>query len=240
MIQLYAVNILPLQDEACFMDCYLRSAEGRRNKADTLKMQGDKARCIAAGLLLEYAYKKFKSDNKKELARANSFGYASEAGTDFLSEDEMPEIKSGKNGKPYFIFKDGAEPIFFNLSHSGNYVICAMADREVGADIQKVTRVRESLVRRCFSQEEKHRLDACGEDEMSREICFASGWAAKEAEAKLSGRGIGQLLENVKNNTELWQGILEEEYAWAVAWYLEPEGPSRQLILVDEGELFHE
>ena len=44
-------------------------------QADVLKMPEDKARCIAAGLLLENVYKKFRTEKLKELANANSFEY---------------------------------------------------------------------------------------------------------------------------------------------------------------------
>lgn len=258
MIRLYAVSILPMQDDRCFMECYLRSQKERRDKADALKMPADKARCIAAGLLLSYAYKKFREEYTKELAKANSFGYAINKKNGMLPE-ELPEIATAENGKPYFDFGTGEKeaPIYFNVSHSGEYVICAVADREVGADIQRATRVRESLMRRFFSVEERKRVEDCGENEMLRERCFASLWTEKEAAVKLSGRGIGQLLEKViENVTEapekkseaepeqivLWQGTFEE-YAWAVACYTEGEektpGEEVQMVFVEEGELFY-
>ncbi len=269
MIRLYATSILPLQAMACYESCYLRSSMGRREKADALKKQDDKARCIAAGLLLEYAYKKFRSEYIKELARANSFDYAQEQREDMTSSKELlpekfPLIVSGERGKPEFVFSgDVPRSICFNLSHSGDYVICAMADFEVGADIQSRTRVRESLVRRFFSEEEKARMEMCGEDEIRRERTFAGIWALKEAQTKLTGRGIGQMLGTAPRDNgdeksilseekkyHIWQGMIDADYAWAVVSYPGQTdgvtgsqgviGDALQPVMVDGGELFYE
>lgn len=260
MIRLYAVNILPLRDRACFENCYRRSVKERREKADMLQMPSDKARCIAAGLLLEYAYQKYRTDYIKELARANSFGYARNAGSGKVPTEEflpeyMPEIREGLRGKPEFWVQDKAShELFFNLSHSGNYVICVLANFEVGADIQKRTHVRESVLRHFFSKEEQLRVENCGGDEFLRERTFAQIWTTKEAEAKLTGRGMEQMMERLlKNITQdrpeeerkyrIWQGGIDEEYVWAVAGYpeaTEEEPEHLEPLVVDEGELFYE
>ena len=41
-------------------------------------------------------------------------------------------LKYGEYGKPYLASGD----LFFNLSHCGDMVVCAVCDREVGVDIQ--------------------------------------------------------------------------------------------------------
>ena len=253
MIRLYAVNILPLKDEGCFKACYLRSSKERQQKADVLQMPSDKARCIAAGLLLEYAYEKFRIEKTKELACANSFGYVQNP---VLFPDAMPRLVEGMRGKPEFAWSEDYDTMcFFNLSHSGNYVICAMADFEVGADVQRRTRVRGSVLRQFFSKQERMFVEACGEDEVLRERAFSQVWTRKEAETKLTGRGIGQMLGKMmrdagmakcseeSENYRIWQGVIGEEYAWAVAAYPEEtvgESDILQPTMVNEGELFYE
>lgn len=246
MIRLYAVNILPMKNPECFEMCYVRSSQQRQEKADEFQVPADKARCIAAGLLLEYAYEKFRIEKTKELAKANSFGYVEKLQ---VFPEKMPEIIEGTGGKPQFEWPEGYEKeCFFNLSHSGNYVICAMADFEVGADVQRRTRVREGVYRRFFSEEDRMRVESCGEDEVLRERMFARIWAAKEAQSKLTGRGIGQLVGQMLGSEEAevltnWQGVMEEDYAWAVVSCPQAaagEPDVLELVMVDEGELFYE
>ena len=68
-------------------------------------------------------------------------------------------------------------------------------------------------------------------------------------EAKLTGRGIGQMIASMLESSEqeseccAWGGVIEEDYAWAVVGDLRTmtEGASEpELIFVDEGELFYE
>lgn len=42
-------------------------------------------------------------------------------------------FKYSKYGKPYLV---GCDRIYFNVSHSGKWIVCAFADKEVGIDIQ--------------------------------------------------------------------------------------------------------
>ncbi len=82
--------------------------------------------------------------------------------------------KKGENGKPYF---EGA-PFCFNLSHSGDYVVCALSDREVGVDIEKTRSISEGVMRRFVGK--------CAEsDEDNTRL-----WTRYEAIGKFLGCGI--------------------------------------------------
>ncbi len=100
----------------------------------------------------------------------------------------------GEKGKPYL--RD--YPFYFNLSHSGVYVICAVSDREVGADIQRCSMEKgerlERIARRFFSPEELAALVCCRE-QAERAQLFYRLWTRKEAYGKLTGRGIGAALD---------------------------------------------
>ncbi len=56
-------------------------------------------------------------------------------------------ILRGAHGKPYV---SAAIPVFFNLSHSGDYVVCAVGGEEVGIDIERRGRVRMEFRRVLF------------------------------------------------------------------------------------------
>lgn len=55
--------------------------------------------------------------------------------------------KCTPTGKPYL---DGA-PFCFNLSHSGDYVVCALSDTAVGVDIEKIVPISIKVMRRFLS-----------------------------------------------------------------------------------------
>lgn len=54
----------------------------------------------------------------------------------YLESEYGPITPVGPNVKPRFV-REGMD---FNISHSGNFVICAVSDRTVGADIETVGR----------------------------------------------------------------------------------------------------
>lgn len=92
----------------------------------------------------------------------------------------------GEKGKPYL----REYPLFFNLSHSGEYVACAVSDREIGVDIQKCSDTNVmGIAKRFFSEEECRALAACETGE-ERQQSFFRLWVRKEAYGKLLGKGI--------------------------------------------------
>ena len=92
---------------------------------------------------------------------------------------EIPDFQKTSSGKPFF---PGDNMPFFNLSHSGDFVGCALHDQEIGLDIQKVTTPRDSLIRRVCTQNELASLNSPQD--------FCRIWAMKESAAKLTGEGI--------------------------------------------------
>jgi len=82
--------------------------------------------------------------------------------------------KKGANGKPYL---EGA-PFCFNLSHSKEYVVCALSDCDVGVDIEKLRSISEGVMRRF--------VGTCTEsDEENTRL-----WTRYEAIGKFLGVGI--------------------------------------------------
>lgn len=92
---------------------------------------------------------------------------------------QVPEVQRTASGKPFF---SGKNMPFFNLSHSGNFVGCALHNQEIGLDIQKITVPRNSLIRKVCAQEEFASLKS------SRDFCRI--WSMKESAVKLTGEGI--------------------------------------------------
>lgn len=88
------------------------------------------------------------------------------------------KISYKENGKPFI---EGAYDRFFNISHSGDYVMLAICGQEIGLDIQKRVVVKEAVIERVCSPEEQKIADP---------VTFNHIWAIKESYAKLTGKGI--------------------------------------------------
>lgn len=97
----------------------------------------------------------------------------------------------GPAGKPSLTM---AGPCF-NLAHSGERAVCAVADYPVGIDIERrrPMKNRAGLAERWFHPLESERIEAA-EDPLEE---FFRVWTAKEAALKLVGVGVGESLPRV-------------------------------------------
>lgn len=91
-------------------------------------------------------------------------------------------IDSDEKGKPYLSGGD----ICFNLSHSGDYVLCTAGDEQVGCDIQEIKKYNEKIAKRFFTEKEYEAL----EKSESKESDFTKLWTLKESVLKYQGDGI--------------------------------------------------
>ena len=94
--------------------------------------------------------------------------------------EEMPPIRIGERGKPYF----ENSPLHFSISHTKRHVFCALAACPVGIDAEEMDRdINLALAEKILSPAEKARFDG------SREMLLRF-WVLKEAAAKLTGEGL--------------------------------------------------
>lgn len=162
--------------------CKIDSA--RRKKAEGLQSLKARAACAGAGLLLQIALQEALEAGAEGSGALISYSVSQALG--LVKKTLEPVMDYGEKGKPYL----REYPWFFNLSHSGAYVFCAVSDREVGADIQQCAAADlEKLAQRFFSERENHALTACRSEEERRQLFFRL-WTRKEACGKLSGEGI--------------------------------------------------
>lgn len=115
---------------------------------------------------------------------------------------KMPEIYTTSNGKPYF--KDSN--IFFNYSHSKNYVACVISTYEVGIDIEEINRNISDEIAEKYLNKEK--------DSLKR----IETWVKKEAYSKLKGLGFQIKFKNINLNevTEKNLFISEKDYMCSI------------------------
>jgi 4'-phosphopantetheinyl transferase len=90
-------------------------------------------------------------------------------------------------GKPYLLPPN--EQIYMNWSHSGEYVLLAVADREIGVDLQTNGKVpTDSLVSRVLQPEERSYYECQKSEERQR--LFYEYWVLKESFLKALGTGF--------------------------------------------------
>ena len=89
------------------------------------------------------------------------------------------QIFYGKDCKPY------TKNMKFNISHSGDYVALAVAESEVGVDIEKIRGYSEKVAARCFTADELEWMGRRGTCES-----FFRLWTAKESLMKALGLGL--------------------------------------------------
>ena len=77
--------------------------------------------------------------------------------------------------------------LFLSLAHGGGMAVLAVGERPVGCDVEKFSRVRETVLRR-FSKEERAFVEAAGE--RAREGAFYRIWTGKESYLKRTGEGL--------------------------------------------------
>lgn len=94
------------------------------------------------------------------------------------------DIFYNENRKPYI----KNNPIFFNISHSGKYIVCVVSDKEIGVDIQEIVYKNKVVDRICTVNERKQAI--------TPEI-FTKMWVKKESYVKKIGIGLSYGLQNV-------------------------------------------
>ena len=131
---------------------------------------------------LEKAVRLFSSEKRKESAGAGLL-LARILPRFFASAEEVFADERGKLLHPR---------LFLSLAHGGGMAVLAVGDRPVGCDVEKLSRVRETVLRR-FSKEERAFVEAAGSaggTERARERAFYRIWTGKESYLKRTGEGL--------------------------------------------------
>ena len=125
--------------------------------AARFRMEPDKRRCLCAGLAL----------------------------LDALEERGIrpSALLKTADGKP---FLENHQELGFNLSHSGNYAVCAVWEREVGIDIQEIREPAASLLKFCCTEQEQEHIRRS----VFPAAAFTAVWSWKEAFMKMTGQGL--------------------------------------------------
>lgn len=163
MLKISVANISDmLSDRRIYEAAYAEATEARRNRTDRFRMYPDKCRSVAA----------------EKLLRENVAGI--ENGPD------LADMAFTERGKPFFAGRKGIE---FNLSHSYERIMCVLADRAVGCDVEYVRQGREGIENRFFCDVEREWI-ALGVNEEDRTRRFFRIWTLRESFMKATGFGL--------------------------------------------------
>ncbi len=117
---------------------------------------------------------------------------------------EGHSIRAHEKGKPYVEDTD----FYFNISHSGSYVVLVTGKCELGVDIQERKPVEaEAMAKRFFTGKEYEALLASEE----KEKLFYKLWTRKEAYGKWLGSGLSEQVLKT-DMLELHENICFIEY----------------------------
>ena len=101
--------------------------------------------------------------------------------------EELPAIAVTPRGKPYFSDVNW----HFSISHTKHFAFCALSRNNIGLDAEEKGRaVSAAMIEKFTSDTEKPRLGENPQD------AFLRLWVQKEANSKLSGRGMGNWLKD--------------------------------------------
>lgn len=161
MTEIYGLKISDsLTDEQIVKLRKIITAENN-SRLDKFRFRADFLRTLYGELIIRYAVSKL-----------------SETAYDKIT------IRRDKFNKPYF----PDLPLHFNISHSEDYVICALSSNAIGVDIEKVTDIDIKIAENFFSDTEYRFLS--GLDTFDRKHKFFEFWTAKESYVKFTGKGM--------------------------------------------------
>ena len=166
MIDQYAFRISEVSGLGEVRNLLEKISPERRTQISRFRFEADKLRSLFAEVLLRYALKK-------------------------RYEIEDFTLQTNAYGKP---FLENHEDIFFNLSHSGDWVVCGIGDRNLGIDVERIEDIEMSIAKDFFAREEWEYIKTIPEAE--RLGVFYRVWTLKECYTKNVGKGMSIPLDS--------------------------------------------
>lgn len=181
MVQVFILNIEGVDFEELLSSFAGRLPQQAIDKARCYKNPQDKVRNLGGEILSRWALAKVSGNYPDKVFECNS------------------------NGKPL----SGKPGLYFNISHSGDYVVVSVSDFETGVDIERLRLNKMKVAKRFFSDEEIRNIQMSEEPDAR----FSRYWSLKEAYLKYTGTGLTRELNSftVKEIKSGSYSILEED-----------------------------
>lgn len=165
MIELYSFNI---EDKEISREQYERFlsliSEEKRERINKFKRHEDKLRSLFGEVITRIEI------SKKLLCKFSEINF---------KKNEYGKLSADKN-------------IYFNISHSGKFVIVGISDNEIGVDIEKYRDESHKIIelaKRYYTKQEYEYVLSFSSDE-ERVKAFYKLWTLKESYVKYIGKGL--------------------------------------------------
>ena len=118
-------------------------------------------------------------------------------------EYHIDKVELNFENKPRLV----GDKYYFNIAHTDGMIVIAIADQEVGVDVEyKKRKIRADLYKKVLSETEK--LIYLRKNEMS--TYFLTCWVKKEAYLKYLGTGIDRHLDEIDTESLSFVELIEE------------------------------
>ncbi|HLR20039.1 MAG TPA: 4'-phosphopantetheinyl transferase superfamily protein [Staphylococcus sp.] len=154
---LYLINVHDLDFEDMQNKFLSKTSTEKREKIERLYAENDKLLTLMGELLLYYVLIK-----------------------DYKLTPKIITFEKNKFGKPFLL---NSQNLYFNLSHSHDWVACYVSDTPVGVDIEKIDDIAHELFWDITHPKEQASL-------INNQDNFFSIWCLKESFIKFKGQGL--------------------------------------------------
>lgn len=192
----YKFNINSLTED-CYCKWYNLMSTKKQSKVDKLHFDDDKKRSVCGDMLAKKAVAEFLNISAEEI-----------------------KINTKENGKPYPADLNAE----INISHSDAWVVCAVSQKPIGIDVEKIRPINLKIAKKFYTQEEIFYLfghlpeereftEAKDYDVIKR---FFEIWTGKEAYLKYTGEGITVSLNKLSYNKQNLHTEFFDDYVVSV------------------------
>lgn len=167
-IYIYAVSITNKPDHYQFNQLLSKIKEEKAKKILKYHFQDDSLRSLYGELILIYGLKYIYNINYQDI-----------------------DISQNSYGKPYLV---SDIPIYYNLSHSGEWAVCAFHNKNIGIDVEQIQDIDFNIANRFFASSESESLLL--KTGIQKKKHFFDLWTLKESYIKYKGKGLSIPLDS--------------------------------------------
>jgi 4'-phosphopantetheinyl transferase len=185
MVDIYGIKIHKEINKIAFNNLLPLVAPEKKDRIKKFKFFNDAQRCLLGDLLARYVI-------------CNKLGI----------KNSQLKFSNNKYGKPVLLQPEG---INFNISHSGDWIVCALDNKPVGIDVEIIKPIDFNIAKMFFTEVEYN--DLMTKDDNERLRYFYTLWTLKESYIKAVGKGLSISLNSFAIHIEydnIWMNINKE------------------------------